>query len=89
LADTLLVWLLLLLAVGGQATAFASQPGSHHESGHCCVLCHGDTLPFLNPAGASSCTPILQIAPVAALADCEPADEILPASATSRAPPAV
>jgi hypothetical protein len=84
---TLLVLLLLSLAVWTQSSAFASLSGPHHAPDHCCLLCHLGPLPFLKPAITCAVTPVFFSAGLAATPDFNPAREVPPAAASSRAPP--
>jgi hypothetical protein len=85
---TLLVLLLACLTLCGQSFALASQEESHHESGHCCLLCHVGPLPFLQTTVTATVTPTFLVAWLAPAPDFEPIRQAPLFACSSRGPPA-
>ena len=81
-----LIVLLMLCAITC-AQFSALEHDGHHDSQHCCALCHVG-LPFLQPAVSASLPPVLSVAWLASFADQETTHQVLLALASSRAPPA-
>jgi len=82
----LVVMLLLCLTVWAQTSALTSEH-DHHDSGHCCLLCHAGPLAYLSPGVTSAVTPVFRLTWLAAPPDFGPAYEVLVASGSCRAPP--
>lgn len=59
----------------------------HHESSHCCALCHVG-MPFLQPATSAPAPPALFMVWLATAGDQETPHVVFLAHASSRAPPA-
>ncbi|MGB9454661.1 MAG: hypothetical protein WCB12_01370 [Bryobacteraceae bacterium] len=83
----LLVLLLLCLIVAVQSFALASGHESHHAAGHCCLLCHVGSLPFLRTIVPVAVTPAFLVTWLAPTPDFQPFHEVLLTASSSRAPP--
>lgn len=85
---TLLVFLLLCVTVYAQSAALLAAIEPHHATGHCCVLCHVGSLPFLEIASIGSVAPIVILEGFVANSDFASSHDVLLGTNSSRAPPA-
>ena len=79
---------LLCLMVYAQSVALFAPPETHHTSGHCCLLCHLGTLPFLQVTTGASVAPIVLVERLIPNSDFEASHDVLLTANSSRAPPA-
>lgn len=84
---TLLVLFLLCLMFYMQSALFAA-PDAHHATGHCCLLCHIGSLPFLSITAAAPVAPIVVVARLISNPDFQASHDVLLSANSSRAPPA-
>jgi hypothetical protein len=82
-----LVLLLMCAVPGAQAVSLFSEQ-THPHSGHCCALCHGGPLPFLQSEAVCSFVPVLSMVWLETSSGVRSIREILLANRSSRAPPA-
>jgi len=75
----------LCLLLYAQSALFAA-PEVHHPTGHCCLLCHIGSLPFLTIATAALIVTIAVVERLIPIPDCEPAHDVLLRANSSRAP---
>ena len=85
---TLVVLFLLCLTFYVQTATLLSAVEPHHATGHCCVLCHVGSLPFLESTSPSSVAPIVVVERLIPNPDIESSHDVLLSSNSSRAPPA-
>ena len=83
----LFVLFMVFAITGAQFSALALENDHHHDSTHCCALCHVG-LPFLQPAVSAAVPPVLSVVWLASLPEQVSTHQVLPALASSRAPPA-
>ena len=88
LGRALLVLLLLGVTIAAQASALDPQHASHHASGHCCLLCFTGPLPILRSTVPAAVAPVFLLTWLASAPDTQLFHEVLPATCSSRAPPA-
>ena len=84
----LFVLFLLCLMVVAQSVALFGAPEPEHVTGHCCLLCHLGTLPFLEITTGLGVAPIELIERLIPNPDFEASHDVLLTSNSSRAPPA-
>jgi hypothetical protein len=84
----LCVLFLLSLMVYAQSAASFSAPEPHDATGHCCLLCHVGTLPFLQITTVLAMAPVLQVERLIPNPDFEASHDVLLNANSSRAPPA-
>jgi len=82
------IFLLLCAVVCAQTASLTSEHAHECFSQHCCGLCHAGPLPFVQPVIAAGFLPVLQVVWLERSFDAGSAHEALPASGSSRAPPA-
>lgn len=81
------VLFLLCLMLYAQVAVFV-QPETHQADGHCCVLCHLGTLPFLHAAVVPPPSPIVVVDRLIPNRGTEALRDVLLSVNSSRAPPA-
>ena len=79
---------LLCLMVFAQSAAVLSAIEPHHDTGHCCLLCHVGALPFLEITSPTPVAPIVVVERLIADPDFEASRDVLLNANSSRAPPA-
>jgi hypothetical protein len=84
---TLAVLFLLCVVVLAQSAALLSAIEPHHATGHCCVLCHVGSLPFLESSAPASLAPNVIVERLIPIPDFEAWHDVLIKSNSSRAPP--
>jgi hypothetical protein len=84
----LLVLFLLCLMVYAQSVALFGAPEVHHAGGHCCLLCHVGTLPFLQITTGTGTAPIALVGRLISNPDFQASHDVLLTANSSRAPPA-
>lgn len=84
----LAVLFLLCLMLYAQMAVLFAQPEAHQADGHCCVLCHLGTLPFLQVAAGPPASPIVVVDHFIPSRGIETLRDALPNVNASRAPPA-
>jgi hypothetical protein len=84
----LLVLLLLSVTIAAQSSALDPRHESHHTPGHCCLVCHLGSLPFLRTSVPAAMTPVFLAAWLSPAPDIESFHEVLLTASSSRAPPA-
>jgi len=85
---TLAVLFLLCLMVCAQTAAVFASVEPHHATGHCCVLCHIGSIPFLETAARAFFAPIVVVERLIHNPDFEASHDVLLTANSSRAPPA-
>ena len=88
LARALLIVLLLCLTVSAQSSTFDPRHASHHEPGHCCLLCHLGSLPFVRTVAPAAVVPVFLTSWLAPSPEFQAFHEVLLSASSSRAPPA-
>jgi hypothetical protein len=83
---TLVVLFLLCLMVYAQSAALLSALEPHH-AGHCCLLCHVGSLPFLETAAPATVAPVVVVERLLPNPHFEASPDILLNANSSRAPP--
>jgi hypothetical protein len=83
-----MVLFILCLAFYAQSAALFSTLEPHHVTGHCCVLCHIGSLPFLEIAALGHFSPIIAVERLIAHPDFHASHDVLLTANSSRAPPA-
>jgi hypothetical protein len=71
-----------------QTAALFSAPEQHHAAGHCCLLCHLSSLPFLHITTVASLAPIVFVERLIPDPDFEASHDAPLNENSSRAPPA-
>lgn len=84
----LLVLLLLSVTIAAQSSALDLRHESHHAPGHCCLVCHLGSLPFLRTAAPAAVTPVSLVTWLAPAPEFQSFHEVLLTASSSRAPPA-
>lgn len=84
---TLLVLLLLCVTIAAQSSALDPRHESHHAPGHCCLVCHLGSLPYLRTSVPAAVTPVFLVTWLAATPDFQPFHDVLLTASCSRAPP--
>jgi hypothetical protein len=84
----LLILLLLSVTIAAQSSALDPRHESHHAPGHCCLVCHLGSLPFLRTSVPAPVTPVFLVTWLAPSSDFQPFHEVLLTASSSRAPPA-
>lgn len=84
----LLVACLLCLMFYAQSAALLAAIEPHHATGHCCLLCHVGSLPFLEIATPASIAPIAVVERLIPIPDFQASHDVLLSANSSRAPPA-
>lgn len=82
------VLFLLCLMLYAQFAVMFGPPEAHRAAGHCCVLCHLGTLPFLHVATVPPASPMVVVARVIPNPGIEALRDVLVNVNSSRAPPA-
>jgi len=85
---TLTVLFLLCVVVFAQSAALLSAIEPHHATGHCCILCHIGSLPFVESASPASVAPNVIVERLIPNPDTKSWHDVLLNSNSSRAPPA-
>jgi hypothetical protein len=80
------VFILLCVVVLAQSAALWSAIEPHH-AGHCCLLCHVGSLPFLQLSDTVSVTPVMVMERLLPHPDVEASHDVLLTANSSRAPP--
>jgi len=83
----LLILVLLCVTIAAQSSALDPRHESHHTPGHCCLVCHLGSLPFLRTSVPAAVTPVFLVTWLAPAPDFQPLHEVLLAASPSRAPP--
>jgi hypothetical protein len=84
----LLVLLLLSVTIAAQSSALDPKHESHHAPGHCCLVCHLGSLPYLRTSVPAAVTPVFLVTWLAPAPDFQPFHQVLLTASSSRAPPA-
>jgi hypothetical protein len=84
----LVVLILLCVMVFAQSAALFSAIEPHHATGHCCILCHVGSLPFLGTGGVVAVAPTLRVERLSPNSDHQSTHDVLLNANSSRAPPA-
>jgi hypothetical protein len=84
----LLVLLLLSVTIAAQSSALDPRHESHHAQGHCCLVCHLGSLPYLRTSVPAAVTPVFLVTWLAPAPDFQPFHQVLLTASSSRAPPA-
>jgi hypothetical protein len=84
----LAVLFLLTLMLYAQLAVLFAQPEAHQADGHCCVLCHLGSLPFLQVATAPPPSPMVVVERLIPNRNIEALRDVLLNVNSSRAPPA-
>lgn len=82
------VLFLLGLMLFAQLAVLFAQPEAHQADGHCCVLCHLGSLPFLQVAAGPPASPMVVVERVIPNRAIESLRDVLLSLNSSRAPPA-
>lgn len=83
----LAILFLLGLMLYAQLAVLFAQPETHQAAGHCCVLCHLGTLPFLHVAAGPPPSPIVVVERLVSSRGPEALRDVLLNVNSSRAPP--
>ena len=84
---TLVVLFVLCLTIFAQTSALRESFEWHDDTGHCCVLCHAGSLPFLETTSGAALAPAVTVEGLVAHPEPEGLREVLLKSNSSRAPP--
>lgn len=84
----LLAVLLLAITLFAQSAALAAENRQHHETEHCCLLCHM-CQPFLEATAPAAIAPLVYVRWLAPDPRLQPFRDVFRSACSSRGPPAL